>query len=245
MNIFKTRAEEELHQDWQTWSHFGSSCQSPSAFDNFIINHSSILLHSRNLPSRVPYSHKVKNNFTDTTRIGPTTSWLLEEVFGDKEQSPSVLCIHVTKLKNNLHVAEDKVMKQSDISTNPIIQTFTLENNNEVFIKVWAKVDRVMSESVVAIYGDFLELTTPILTQVCYKPNLPYTHNFSSYCNLILHHLYHLFFLCEGSHKRDNINFFMTGSEFIHFLMISANLRMGSLIFEYTITFLGKPSFES
>jgi hypothetical protein len=136
-------------------------------FDNFISNHSSMLLYSRSLPSRVSHNRKVINNVADTKRIGPTASRLLDEVFGDKEQSTSVLHIHDTKLKTNLRAAEDKVMKQSDISTKRIIQTFTLENNNAAFIKVRDEVDKVMSESVLSIYGNFSELTTPILTQVC------------------------------------------------------------------------------
>ena len=125
-----------------------------------------MLIYSRSLSSRVPHIRKVINNVTDTTRIGPTASRLLDEVFGDKELSLSVLYNHDAKLKTSLRAAEDKVVKDAEISTKRIIQTFTLEYNDPSFARVRCEVDKVMSESVMSIYGDFSELTTPILTQV-------------------------------------------------------------------------------
>ena len=77
-----------------------------------------MLIYSRSLPSRVPHIWKVINNVTDTIRIGPTTSRLLDEVFGDKELSLSVLYMHDAKLKTSLRAAEDKVVKEANISTN-------------------------------------------------------------------------------------------------------------------------------
>ena len=140
-----------------------------------------MLIYSRSLSSRVPHIRKVINNITDTTRTGPTASQLLDEVFGDKELSLSVLYNHDSKLKTSLRAAEDKVVKDADISTNRIIQTFTLEYNDPSFARVRCEVDKVMSESVMSIYGDFSELTTPILTQVC---------SFFDLITIYIHHKY-------------------------------------------------------
>ena len=105
----------------------GNHYQQLITFYNFINCGSSILFYSRSLPSRVSHIQKVINNITDTTRIGPTTSHFLDEVFGDRELSLSVLYTHDAKLKTRLCATEDKVMKEADISTNQIIQTFTLK----------------------------------------------------------------------------------------------------------------------
>ena len=41
-----------------------------------------------------------------------------------------------------------------------------MANDDEAFVEVRSEVDKVMSEAVFATYGEFTELTTPILTQV-------------------------------------------------------------------------------
>ena len=55
-----------------------------------------------------------------------------------------------------------------DLSTGRVIQAFTLNNTDPSFVKVRAVVDKAMAKSVIQIYGEFSELTTPILTQVSY-----------------------------------------------------------------------------
>jgi hypothetical protein len=115
---------------------------------------------------RVAQIRKVITNVKDSKRIGPTASRLLDEVYGDSEQYLSVLHIHDTKLKSTLRSAEDKVIKEAVLSTNRVKQALTLDNNDAAFLKVRAEVDKVMSSSVQEIYGQFSELTTPILTQV-------------------------------------------------------------------------------
>ena len=90
----------------------------------------------------------------------------MEETFGDSELYISTLHHHDTYLKRNLRAAEDKAMKEADLSTARVIKTFTLSHNDPSFVKVRTEIDKVMATSVVAIYGDFSELTTPILTQV-------------------------------------------------------------------------------
>ena len=96
----------------------------------------------------------------------PTASLLLDEVFGDSDQYLSVLHQHDTNLKSNIHTAEDKVMKEAKILTNRIVDAFTLNNSDPAFVKVQTEIDKVMSTSVTNIYGQFSELTTPILNQV-------------------------------------------------------------------------------
>ena len=80
-------------------------------------------------------------------------------------------------MKTQFRLAEDKGMKEAELSTTRIIQAFTLSNTNSAFVRVRSEVDKVMATSVVEIYGNFSELTTPILTQVSFK----YPFNFNRY----------------------------------------------------------------
>ena len=59
-----------------------------------------------------------------------------------------------------------QALKDARISTRAIVDAFTLVNDDEAFVEVQTEVDQVMSEAVFATYGQFTELTTPILTQV-------------------------------------------------------------------------------
>ncbi len=135
-------------------------------YHTFMSDCDSLLFYSRNLSSRIPQIQKVITNVKDSTRIGPTAMRFLDEVIGDTDQYISVLHNHDSKLKTNLRALEDKAMKEAELSTSRVIKAFTLENNNPAFLKVRAEIDTVMSESVQDIYGEFSELTTPILNQV-------------------------------------------------------------------------------
>ena len=135
-------------------------------FNTFMNNADSLIFYSRNLPSRIPQIRKVITNVKDTKRIGLTASRLLDEVLGDSDQYISILHHHDSKLKSNLRLAEDKAMKEENLSTSRVIQAFTLNNSDPSFVKVRTEIDKVMSTSVIDIYGQFSELTTPILNQV-------------------------------------------------------------------------------
>ena len=135
-------------------------------FNTFMSNADSLIFYSHNLPSRIPQIRKVITNVKDTKRIGPTASRLLDEVLGDSDQYISILHHHDSKLKSNLRLAEDKAMKEENLSTSRVIQAFALNNSDPSFVKVRTEIDKVMSTSVIDIYGQFSELTTPILNQV-------------------------------------------------------------------------------
>ena len=90
----------------------------------------------------------------------------MDEVLGDSDRYISVLQHHDSKLKSNLRVAEDKAMKEAELSTSQVIHAFTLNNSDPAFVKVRTEIDKVMSTSVIDIYGQFSERTTPILNQV-------------------------------------------------------------------------------
>ena len=51
-------------------------------FHTFMTDGDSLIFYSRNLPSRMPQIRNVIHNVKDTKRIGPTSSRLLDEVFG-------------------------------------------------------------------------------------------------------------------------------------------------------------------
>ena len=129
-------------------------------------NCNSLLIYSCSLPSRIPQIKKVLSNIKDIKRIGPSAACLLDESYGDPEKYISVLTGHDSKLKTNFWAAEDTAMKEADLLTNRVIKVFTLNNNDTAFIKVRAEIDKVLATSVEEIYGEFSELTTPILTQV-------------------------------------------------------------------------------
>ena len=87
-------------------------------------------------------------------------------ILGDPQQYLFVLHGHDAKLKMNLRAAEDKATKEANLSTSRVIKAFTLRNDDTAFVKVKSEVDKVMATSVEGVYGEFTELTTPILTQV-------------------------------------------------------------------------------
>ena len=136
-------------------------------FDHILHGDNLLIVYGKDLPPRDASIRTVLKHVTDATRTGPTASRLIHEVFGDKAMSLTVLHYHDSMLKNNLRAKEDLIMRDTGISTNRIIQTFTLENNNAAFVKVRDEVDRVISHSVFDIYGNFSELTSPILSEVC------------------------------------------------------------------------------
>ncbi len=139
-------------------------------YHTFMEHNASLLIYSRNLSSRIPQIRKVIFNVKDTTRIAPTASRFLDELFGDSEQYISVLHHHDSKYKSNVRAAADKALKEADLSTERVIQAFTLSNTDPSFVKVRDEIDKAMATSVVQIYGEFSKLTTPILTQVSSIP---------------------------------------------------------------------------
>ena len=152
-------------------------------FHTFMKNGDSVLFYSHNLPLRIPQIRKVINNVKNTKLISPTASHLLDEALGGSDQYMSVLHHHDSKLNSYLRVAEDKAMKEAKLSTSRIIHAFTLNNSDPAFIKDQTETDKVMSTiPVIDIYGQFSELTTPILNQVrqLFKSNLSHFNQFSS-----------------------------------------------------------------
>ena len=124
------------------------------------------LFFMRNVPTRLPQLKKIINSIKDVTRIGPTALRMLDETFGDGFQYLQILNTHDGHLASKQREAAEVAFASAGLSSKRIIQAFTLDNADAAFVNVRNEVESVMSESVFCVYGQFSELTTPILTQV-------------------------------------------------------------------------------
>ena len=124
------------------------------------------LFFMRNVPTRLPQLKKIINSIKDVTRIGPTALRMLDETFGDGFQYLQILNTHDGHLASKQREAAEVAFASAGLSSKRIIQAFTLDNADAAFVNVRNEVESVMSESVFSVYGQFSELTTPILTQV-------------------------------------------------------------------------------
>ena len=143
--MFKEGITLQLHSTWWTRSYNVDVQSLPEAFHLSYFHGTSCISHYLQLQIVITHIRKVIFNVNDTTRIAATTARFLDEVFGDRPQYISVLHQHDTKLKTNVRAAADKAMKEASLSTERVIQAFTLSNSDAAFVKVRDEIDKAMA----------------------------------------------------------------------------------------------------
>ena len=175
-------------------------------------------LGSRDSMSRSSHIRRKLKGTKDPTRLAIIALRYLDEFYGDSVPTVNIIGHVRTFLKEMETAAVAKVVRDSEISTDRLVNCLDLKASNPAFVAFREFVDESCLKALDAIYGDFAGFTSPILSQRTlsqisdmFKGTLPiYYHALSSFLNKSSKSNVKRFESLQGQWDRDILYQFLT-----------------------------------
>jgi hypothetical protein len=134
-------------------------------YHHFIDEYDTIQFWKVGALTRIAALGRSLEKLSDVSTLSPTFTHYLKEVYGDQAATILLLTKYDTIMKREDVKEQLNQLKKSSVSSNQLKDTFSLDDDDEPFIKFRDFVDQIAKDQIAKVYGQFAEFTTPIFTQ--------------------------------------------------------------------------------